>query len=63
MKINPELLLEFCKSERQTEVVNALIASGTVIKAAKLLGINRRSVYRTLNKLEERAASKGSTSS
>ncbi|MDA7745051.1 helix-turn-helix domain-containing protein [bacterium] len=59
MKINPELLLEFCKSERQTEVVNAIIASGTVIKAAKLLGINRRSVYRTLNKLEERAASKG----
>lgn len=59
MKINPELLLEFCKSERQTEVVNAVIAGGTVIKAAKLLGINRRSVYRTLSKLEERAASKG----
>lgn len=59
MKINPELLLEFCKSERQTEIVNAVIAGGTVIKAAKLLGINRRSVYRTLSKLEERAASKG----
>ena len=59
MKINPELLLDFCKSERQREITEALIANGTVIKAAQALGINRRSVYRTLNKLEERAASKG----
>ncbi|MGB1842706.1 MAG: hypothetical protein ACPHIB_01000 [Thalassobaculaceae bacterium] len=59
MKINPEVLLEFCNTDRQKEIINALISQGTAIKAAKYLGINRRSVYRTTERLEKRAASQG----
>jgi hypothetical protein len=58
-KIDPRILQEFADSDRQSEIIDAVISQGSANKAAKFLGINRRSVDKMLTKLEEKAAGKG----
>ena len=58
-KVDPRILKEFAESDRQHEIIDAVISEGSAIKAAKVLGINRRSVDKTVTRLEGRAASKG----
>ena len=57
-KIDPNVLLEFAKTERQTEVCRAVIASGSNNKAAKALNANRRVVDKIMKSLERHAAEK-----
>lgn len=58
-KVDPRILKEFAESDRQHEIIDAVISEGSAIKAAKVLGINRRSVDKTVTRLEGKAASKG----
>ena len=58
-KVDPRILKEFAESERQHEIIDAVISAGSASKAANLLGINRRSVDKTVTRLEGKAASKG----
>jgi len=58
-KVDPRILKEFAESDRQHEIIDAVIAEGSASKAAKVLGINRRSVDKTVTRLEGKAASKG----
>ena len=57
-KIDPSVLLEFAKSDRQKEVCKAVISNGSNAKAAYALGINRRTVDKTMQRIERFAASK-----
>ena len=58
-KVDPRILKEFAESDRQHEIIDAVIIAGSASKAANLLGINRRSVDKTVTRLEGKAASKG----
>jgi len=58
-KVDPRILKEFAESERQHEIIDAVISAGSASKAANILGINRRSVDKTVTRLEGKAASKG----
>ena len=58
-KVDPRILKEFAESDRQHEIIDAVISAGSASKAAKVLGINRRSVDKTVTRLEGKAASKG----
>jgi len=58
-KVDPRILKEFAESDRQHEIIDAVISEGSASKAAKVLGINRRSVDKTVTRLEGKAASKG----
>ena len=44
--------LPYCKTERQTQVIEALIKFKTKTAAAEVLGINARSVYRTIDRIK-----------
>ena len=57
-KIDPSVLLEFAKSDRQKEVCKAVISNASNAKAAYALGINRRTVDKTMQRIERLAASK-----
>ena len=57
--IDPNVLLEFAKTEPQQRTVQAVIEHGSNIKAAKALGLNRRAVDRTMRRIEGYAASNG----
>ena len=57
-KIDPNVLLEFAKSDRQKEVCTAVIKTGSNAKAAYALGVNRRTVDKTMQRIERFAASK-----
>ena len=57
-KIDPSVLLEFAKSDRQKEVCNAVIKNGSNAKAAYALGVNRRTIDKTMQRIERFAASK-----
>lgn len=59
MQINPETLLPFVSTDRQRQVLETLIKTGAVSKAAKELGCDRRGIYRMLQSIERRAAIKG----
>ena len=50
-KIDPSVLLEFAKSDRQKEVCNAVIKNGSNAKAAYALGVNRRTIKNSWGKL------------
>lgn len=53
-------LYEFCKSDTQSSVLDALIeCDGKRNEAAKRLGINERNLYRTLERIKTNAAIKG----
>ena len=58
-KVDPRILKEFAESDRQHEIIDAVISAGSASKAANILGINRRSVDKTVTRLEGKAASKG----
>lgn len=57
-KIDPNVLLEFAKSDRQKEVCSAVIKTGSNAKAAYALGVNRRTIDKTMQRIERFAASK-----
>lgn len=57
-KIDPNVLLEFAKSDRQKEVCTAVIKTGSNAKAAYALGVNRRTIDKTMQRIERFAASK-----
>lgn len=55
-----EKLYEFCKSETQSKVLDALIeCDGKRGEAARRLGISERNVYRALERIRNNAALKG----
>ena len=59
IKADPRTLIEFTTTERQKEVVNAVIKNGSVTKAAKELKCDRRTVDKMIVRLEKIAASNG----
>lgn len=56
--IDPKLR-DFCDSDRQREIVDAVLRSPNLNQAAKKLGTQRGSVDRSIKRLEERAARMG----
>ena len=59
MMINPDILMPFCTTERQKEILSALSAESNVSEACRKVNCDRRYAYRLLKKLEEKAASQG----
>jgi hypothetical protein len=57
--LNPEILLPFCTTERQKEILEELKTAPSISQAAKNVNADRRYVHRLLKRLEEKAASKG----
>ena len=58
-KADPRILKEFAESQRQHEVIDAVISQGSQTKAAALLQVNRRSVDKMIISLEQKAAKEG----
>lgn len=52
-------LLPFCQSARQTEVVEQLVTSGSLRKAANELGIRRTTLERTVQRIRRNAEQRG----
>ena len=59
IKADPRTLIEFTTTDRQKEVVNAVIKNGSAKKAAKELKCDRRTVDKMIVRLEKIAASNG----
>ena len=59
IKADPRTLIEFTTTDRQKEVVNAVIKNGSAVKAAKELKCDRRTVDKMIVRLEKIAASNG----
>lgn len=59
IKADPRTLIEFTTTDRQKEVVNAVIKNGSATKAAKELKCDRRTVDKMIVRLEKIAASNG----
>lgn len=57
-KLSASKLISFAATERQAEICQAVINHGSNNKAAKALGLDRRTVDRTLRAIEGRAAIK-----
>ena len=57
--IDPNVLLDFADTDRQQEVLSAVIKHGSNTKAAEVLKCNRRSVDKMIQRLSRRAASQG----
>lgn len=55
---NLPALLQFCNTDRQREILQAVISIGTITQAAKSLGINRRTVQQTIQNVERLAAAR-----
>lgn len=51
--INMEHLLQHCQTQAQTKIIEAIIKCGSQPKAAKYLGINPRTVTRTLARIRK----------
>lgn len=49
-------LLDYCKTERETEIIQACINGGSGNKAAAIIGCDPRNVHRTVNKIKANAA-------
>ena len=54
-----ESLLPFCRSEAQERNVKAILEHGSIVNAAKALGLNRRTVGKSIKIVEKYAASQG----
>ena len=54
-----DYLMQFAETDRQKEVLEAVIREGSNTKASKALGINRRAVDSTVIRLKKYAAMKG----
>lgn len=57
--IDPNVLRDFADTDRQQEVLSAVIKHGSNTKAAEVLKCNRRSVDKMIQRLSRRAASQG----
>ena len=57
-KVDPSILYNYATTERQREVLAAVVSCGSNNKASKKLGIDRRAVDKLLQRLEEKAATK-----
>jgi len=57
-KVDPSILYNYATTERQREVLAAVVSCGSNNKASKQLGIDRRAVDKLLQRLEEKAATK-----
>ena len=49
-------LLDYCNTERQTEMIKAYISEGSANGAARLLGVSSPNVARTIRQIKSRAA-------
>jgi len=58
-RVDPNVLLEFADTDRQQEVLSAVIKYGSNTKASEFLKCNRRSVDKLIERLSRRAASQG----
>ena len=54
-----DYLMQFAETDRQKEVLEAVIREGSNNKASKVLGISRRNVDEMINRLKKYAAMKG----
>ena len=54
-----DILLEYCETQRQREVISAVKEGGTQRKAAELLGVHVANVEKHLRRLRQKAASAG----
>lgn len=52
-------LIEYCQTDRQREIINAVIEHGSQRKAAAALGVNKGSVDKAVNRVKAAAAKKG----
>lgn len=52
-------LLEYCQTDRQTEILETVLNSRTNKEAAKKLGISERNVQEALRRIRENAANQG----
>jgi len=57
--IDHRLLYDFVTTDRQREMLDAIITHGSHRKAAKVLSINSRTIDKAIKTLEIRAASQG----
>jgi len=57
--LNPEILIPFCTTERQREILEELKTAPSISQAARNINADRRYIHRLLKRLEEKAASKG----
>ena len=58
-KVDPRVLKEFAASDRQRQVIDSVIATGSANKASKELGCARQSVDKIIQNLEKKAAAQG----
>ena len=58
-KIDPNILKEYAQTERQQEILNAVIQCGSNQKASKQLGVHRTTVDTAMRRLEGYAAKVG----
>ncbi len=58
-RVDPNVLLEFADTDRQQEVLSAVIKYGSNTKASEFLKCNRRSVDKLIERLSRKAASQG----
>ena len=58
-KVDPRILLDFAQTERQKEVISAVISEGSHPKAGKLVNCTRQVVDRMVKRLETLAARQG----
>jgi len=58
-KLKMQSLKAFCRSERQTELLEAIISTGSVTKAAKAIGCNHSTVSASVKRIEKNAALQG----
>ena len=56
-------LLEYCRSDRQRELVKAIDKHGSVTKAARVLGIDQANAFRSMRAIKKRANLSGYTPS
>lgn len=56
---NYSKLLEYCNTERQTEVLQTLIDAGSLTKAAPLLGVSRQAVQSAIKTIKKLARLQG----
>lgn len=52
-------LQDYCRSERQTEILEAILATGSISKAAKELGIHRANIKRAVDRVFRTACWQG----
>jgi len=57
--LNPDILMPFCTTERQREILRELKTAPSISQAARNINGDRRYIQRVVKKLEEKAASQG----